>query len=130
MNITDIQGKLEQLNAALEAKGYTQAACQFHIDSGALSEFWIVVKCSAGGDSMSEYCCGETYDYVVNEADAFIRNLPSMEEKRLHNFMDGLGKLIDKGRDIGIDVEFLNPLTASMEKLSKNVLTYRSGAVK
>ena len=38
------------------------------------------------------------------------------------NINPSLGRLIDQGRDIGIEVDFLNPLTAMMKKLATNAL--------
>jgi hypothetical protein len=34
-----------------------------------------------------------------------------------------MGRLIDQGRDIGMEVEFMNPLTEMMGKLSTNIIT-------
>lgn len=36
--------------------------------------------------------------------------------------MKDLGRHIDKGREIGIETEFLNPLAETMQRLSKNAI--------
>lgn len=55
-------------------------------------------------------------------AKAWVRDIPSPEEIAHKAFMAQLGRLIDKGREVGVDVDFLNPLTAMMEKLATNAL--------
>ena len=52
-----------------------------------------------------------------------IADLPSLEEQRLREFQRDLGNLIDKGRDYGIDVDFVNPLIATAKKLAENAIT-------
>ena len=39
------------------------------------------------------------------------------------DFITAMGRLIDQGRDIGMEVEFMNPLTEMMGKLSTNIIT-------
>lgn len=56
------------------------------------------------------------------EAHAWVDAIPTAEERERQDFMDQLGRLIDKGRDVGIEVDFLNPLTTMMEKLASNAL--------
>lgn len=59
---------------------------------------------------------------AILEAEQWIRDIPSREEIEHRAFMTQLGRLIDKGREVGVDVDFLNPLTAMMEKLATNAL--------
>ena len=47
---------------------------------------------------------------------------PSQEERDHEQFTAALGRLIDQGRDLGIEVDFLNPLTQMMERLATNAL--------
>lgn len=53
----------------------------------------------------------------------FIDNLKSVEDTKRDDFIAAVGRLIDQGRDVGIEVDFLNPLTQMMEKLSSNIIT-------
>lgn len=64
-------------------------------------------------------------DIAVARALAFIAELPSAETARLHEFMAKLGTVINDGRDLGIAVEFLNPLTETMKRLSENAITHK-----
>lgn len=62
------------------------------------------------------------FDEVFAEAHAWIDAIPTADERAHQAFTASLGRLIDQGRDIGIEVDFLNPLTAMMEKLATNAL--------
>lgn len=53
----------------------------------------------------------------------FIDNLKSVKDTKRDDFIAAVGRLIDQGRDVGIEVDFLNPLTQMMEKLSSNIIT-------
>jgi hypothetical protein len=54
---------------------------------------------------------------------SYVDALPSKAEIEHAEFMTMVGRAIDRGRDMGIDVQFLNPLTAMMEALATNALT-------
>ena len=62
------------------------------------------------------------FDEWFAEAHAWIDAIPTVDERAHQAFTASLGRLIDQGRDIGIEVDFLNPLTAMMEKLATNAL--------
>jgi len=61
-------------------------------------------------------------DQAFQDARAWILDIPSPEEREHQQFTAALGRLIDQGRDLGIEVDFLNPLTQMMEKLATNAL--------
>lgn len=67
---------------------------------------------------------GDTFEEVLDAADAFVAALPPINESRRREWMKDLGRHIDKGREIGIETEFLNPLEASMKRLASNALTH------
>lgn len=52
----------------------------------------------------------------------WIDKIPTKETRERNAFLRDLGHLIDTGKDVGIEVEFLNPLTAMMKTLSENVI--------
>lgn len=66
---------------------------------------------------------GNTPECAVQALMDVIASLPSQDEARLREFQHDLGKLIDKGRDYGIDVDFVNPLIATAKRLADNALT-------
>lgn len=53
----------------------------------------------------------------------FVDGLASVEETKKNDFIAAVGRLIEQGRDVGIDVDFLNPLTDMMKALSTNIIT-------
>jgi hypothetical protein len=59
---------------------------------------------------------------LLKDAHDWVDAIPSAEQRAHDAFTKSLGRLIDQGRDIGIEVDFLNPLTAMMEKLATNAL--------
>lgn len=59
---------------------------------------------------------------ALQDAQAWICDIPSPEEREHQQFTAALGRLIDRGRDLGIEVDFLNPLTQMMERLATNAL--------
>jgi hypothetical protein len=61
-------------------------------------------------------------DQAFQDARAWILDIPSPEEREHQQFTAALGRLIDQGRNLGIEVDFLNPLTEMMEKLATNAL--------
>jgi hypothetical protein len=68
---------------------------------------------------------GDTFDEIHEKAIEYIIELPSAEQAKLHRFMGELGKVIDGGRDAGIDIDFMNPLLDTMKRLSENVITHQ-----
>jgi len=66
-------------------------------------------------------------DTAMTEALTWIAQIPSQAEREHNAFVRQVGRLIDSGRDIGIDVAFLNPLTDMMTRLSENILEDKRG---
>lgn len=65
---------------------------------------------------------GDTFEEALDAADAFLAALPPINESRRREWMKDLGRHIDKGREIGIETEFLNPLAETMQRISKNAI--------
>lgn len=125
MNIQEIQRRISALNDKLIERGWQQPDCQLHIHSGT---FWVrMCADNPSGkydDHLSEYIPSDTALEALAAAEK--ETIPDATEKVKQDFVKSLGKLIDKGREIGVDVEFINPLEASMRKLSENILEYSS----
>lgn len=66
-------------------------------------------------------------DDAMHDAMGFIQSIPTQAEREHNAFIRQVGRLIDSGREVGIDVAFLNPLTDMMRKLSENVLEDKRG---
>ena len=75
-----------------------------------------------GGDYNLKEVYASTFEEALDAADAFLAALPPINESRRREWMKDLGRHIDKGREIGIETEFLNPLAETMQRLSKNAI--------
>lgn len=76
-----------------------------------------------GSDTSFEFLRADSLAEALDKADAFVAKQPDAEERRMHEFMGALGKVIDLGRESGIDSDFINPLEIQMKKLSENIIT-------
>jgi hypothetical protein len=126
--IDEIYAAINPMPAMLCAKGKKNPSVRFDIEANAgvqVSMHW--TKPGAYGDWDRDYqvFMGGTAAEVISKARAFIESLPDAKTARLHDFMGQLGKVIDAGRDLGIDVDYLNPLTDTMKRLSENILTHQ-----
>lgn len=120
--IEEIDAAIIELNKALEDKGWRRPRCEFNADG----RYWFKIQADHpidGGDNIFKYCGGtDSVDDALNEARAKIRSLPSGKEAATDDFRKALAKLIDKGTALGIDADFLNPLTEQMRALSENII--------
>lgn len=126
--IDEIYAAINPMPAMLSAKGKVGPVSYLRIEANAgidLTLSWVKTGSSKEWDR--EYKCihGDTADEAIADAISFITALPDAKTARLHDFMGQLGKMIDAGRDLGIDVEYLNPLTDTMRRLSENILTHQ-----
>ena len=65
----------------------------------------------------------DTIEGALDEADAFLATLPPINEIRRREFLESLAKLIETGREIGIETDIINPLEATMNRLASNAIT-------
>ena len=127
-----IQKRIDDLSAAMIAKGMREPHAQVDIRANEQPQIYLRWKRGFGRDS---YGRAEQYKFFVgdistvfDDASAFVADQPDAEQAKLHDFMAALGSVIDIGRENGIDADFLNPLVASMKKLSENAITDRRAA--
>lgn len=126
--INEIYDAINPMPAMLSAKGKVKPVAYLRIEANAqigLNFSW--TKSGAARDWECDYQCfnGDTADEVIAKALQFINALPDAKTAKLHDFMGQLGKVIDTGRDLGIDVDYLNPLTETMKRLSENIITHQ-----
>lgn len=69
----------------------------------------------------------EALSELLSEAWKYINGLKTPEQRARELFLREFGRTLDKARDLGFGVEFLNPLEESMRKLSENILEDHSG---
>jgi len=126
--IDEIYAAINPMPAMLSAKGKVGPVVSLSIEANArimLHLRW--TKSGARNDWDCDYqsFIAETADKAIEKATGFIVALPDAGTARLHDFMGQLGKVIDAGRDLGIDVDYLNPLTDTMKRLAENVITHQ-----
>jgi len=127
MNPVDIKNKLASLEQQVRDLGYVRVRASLYINF--LNEGMSVsVEYRAASDARAEdkfihssYEAG--YDALFEKVETFIKSLPPIAEKRKQEFIAKLGSLLEMGREIGIEVDFINPLTDMMKKLSSNIIT-------
>jgi len=133
MDSKDIQQRVNALSKAMLAKGLREPSATLRFECNAEVSVYLRWKDVTKPDSFYssgefQHFDGSTPEQVMDNAAAFIEGLPSAEEARMKQFMGALANVIDLGKGNGIDVEFLNPLQATMKKLSENILTDQRAA--
>lgn len=126
MNVEQIQRAVNELQKALAAKGKHGVDADFRIEAHAdhvLTLEWRKAGAIHSYDKDYEWIRGGDPDELITKARQFIHDLPSAEETKFREFMGALGNVIELGRTNGIDVDFINPLTETMKRLSENALT-------
>jgi len=133
--IRQLQNKLDaadvhrqQVTFYMWGNGYS--AVRFEIEYSTVPEFGATYETFKRSLTHDEMCDLLTepglltakLDEWFAEAHAWIDAIPTADERAHQAFTKSLGRLIDQGRDIGIEVDFLNPLTSMMEKLATNAL--------
>lgn len=126
--IEEVYAAVNPMPAMLSAKGRVNPRITIEFEANARVVVWLrwqAERPKYRGDEEIKGAYGYTADEAVAKALAMIKALPSLKEAKLHAFMADLGRLIDDGRSVGIDVEYLNPLTETMKRLSENIITYQ-----
>lgn len=126
------QKRVNDLAAAMVAKGMREPSADLWLTANAESAVCLKWKAGIGrdrvfGSEKYEFLKG-TVAEVLDKAELFIAEQPDAEQAKLNDFMTALGAVIDIGRQHGIEADYLNPLVASMKKLSENVITDQRAA--
>lgn len=132
MNTEIAQKRVNDLSDAMVAKGMRQPSATLTLNSNAVPDVYL--KWKAGIDT-GRLFDSDKYEFIrgdvaeaLDKAAAFIAKQPDAEQAKLQDFMAALGSVIDIGRKHNIEVEFLNPLVATMKTLSENVITDQRAA--
>lgn len=127
MNPVEIKLEIERLAAVAAAKGYYLPKITLRLNwVGYELNASIETRIDADAQEKSEFVSATYKDgfaVLLQRVEAKIASLPSIEDAKRDAFIAAVGRLIDQGKDIGIDVKFLNPLTEMMTKLSTNIIT-------
>ncbi len=133
MDIADIQARIDSMPAALNAKGKREPSVYVSLNANSSTSLMLTWKRVAGdppprygnGEHISHHIVGVDISTLIDKADAIIASLPSIEEARMTEFTNLLAQTIEMGNAHGIDVQFVNPLTEAMKRLSENALTHQ-----
>ena len=129
MTYEEIQKRVNELSAVMLAKGMVAPQAEIHISSEKIPGAYLRWSDkSAQYGSESEWISASTVDEAIARSEAFIASRPSAEQAKMNEFLRALGKVIDIGNEYGIEADYLNPLVASMKKLSENVITFQKDA--
>jgi hypothetical protein len=128
MNATELLSEAKRLEKKILDKGYVSPSVTFKIN-------WLSddLSASMSYQSSNDYETQKNiypsaslengWEPMIKQMDDYIDALISVSEAKKNDFIAAMGRLIDKGREIDIDVEYLNPLTEMMGKLSTNIIT-------
>jgi hypothetical protein len=123
------QKRVNDLAAAMVAKGMVSPEAQLMLKSNAEPCVFMEWKDKSTTYGTAYECArAETVAEAFDAATAFVAAHPTAEQARLNEFLRSLGKVIDIGREYGIEADYLNPLVASMKKLSENIITDQRAA--
>lgn len=135
MTITTIKAMYNAINplpAMLSAKGRVNPSVKVEFEANTSRIYiWLAWEKQHNpeyhGQQYTVLCKGDTIDMALADAMVKLKKLPSAKDENTRAFMRDLGKLIDNGRKIGLEVEFMNPLVESMKRLSENIITHQPG---
>lgn len=130
MKQSEMKHKVDALANAALAKGLREPEVSVHVKSYQTAPSILLCWKDKSRNFESAYrsFTEDTLEGSFLIANEYVENLPTPEQAKLNEFMACLGKVIDLGKDNGVDVEFLNPLTATMKRLSENALTFQKSA--
>jgi len=133
MNSKEIQKRVNVLSKVMLQKGLREPAAVMRFECNAEIDVYLRWKDVTKHNDL--YSSGEFKSFTANtpegafeKAEEFLIGLPSAEETRMKQFIGALANVIELGKDNGVEVEFLNPLQATMKKLSENILTDQRAA--
>jgi len=130
MHTDEIQRRIDQIVLAMLAKGLPQPGAEFEVRANMTPRLTLTWKQEGRiCDRHYEFVDGATPAAILDDADKLIAALPSAEENRRNAFLSALGKVIDLGRENGIEVEFINPLVKTMKRLAEAALTDQRGSI-
>lgn len=127
MTYEEIQKAVNEISKMMTDRGLGHHTCSIDIKANESPCFYIGCYDRIFGGLNSKFIRGESPQDVFEETKAFVMALPNKKDLNKQAFMAELATVIDKGKDLGIDVEFLNPLVEQMRSLSENIITDTRG---
>jgi hypothetical protein len=125
MDSHEIQNRMDDLSRAMLAKGLRNPSAQVQVQAHVAPLVYMTWGVWPEPDSRTEIIRDPDIREAIQTAFDLVKALPSPEEAKRQHFMASLAKVIDLGRENGIEVDFVNPLVETMKRLSENALTYQ-----
>lgn len=125
MDAKQIQNAVNVMLADMVARGLRSPQCTAMIAAEATPSIylhWDEDGCTYGRTEIGQ---GDNIAEALQNAKEILEAIPPKADRDKAEFARLLANAIDKGRAIGVEVEFLNPLTETMKRLSENALTYQ-----
>jgi len=126
MTPVEIKNALERIEDTIREKGYYNPKITMSVGwIGYDLTIHINYRTEPSSLSLDKFIhdeCGVGFDGMIRQAEQFVTTMQSIADAKRDQFIAAVGRLIEQGRDIGMEVEFLNPLTDMMTKLSTNIL--------
>lgn len=144
MDLQEFYRKLKTARETLESvEGVTYCAVDSYTWTGAITAIAITASYEAGADRKREQFerklthdqidAGEHVDAWARAAladlHAWINEIPTPEELEQQAFNRAVATVLERGRDIGIDADTLDPIRALMQRLATNALEDKRGKV-
>jgi hypothetical protein len=130
--LQSLVSELTSMEHALTELGFQSADSDLSLHWGHSSPLRITLAYYCNGepqnwDRTARTETDEALTELLAAAWTHIRQLKTPEQLARELFLHEFGRTLDKARDLGFGVEFLNPLEASMRQLSENILEDKSG---
>lgn len=129
MDTDEIQRRLDAMVSAMLDKGKREPNATMFVNANAEPRVMLKWKRTAsdpvsiyGADDITNFLTG-AFGEILDNADNLISGLPTPEQARMAEFTAQLAATIELGKANGIDVQFVNPLTEAMKRLSENAIT-------
>ena len=124
MDTNAIQKRLNEIASAMMTKGLRNPGANFKLNANVQPTVYLTWdNLKSRHDNHYKWIHGDDIRAMLAEADEFVAAMPDRDQARMNEFMTALGSVIDLGRENNIEVDFVNPLIATMKRLSENVLT-------
>lgn len=127
----DMEEEVANLKALLKGKGLLDPEVTLEVSTSDWRPVRLQMHYKVREDSTTTYktIYGEEgvmdLDRVSDEARTYIAELKSKEELEHEEFMAMLGRVMDRAKDLGMDEDFINPLTSMMKKLASNAIEHK-----
>lgn len=127
----DMEAEVADLKALLSLKGLLDPEVTLEVSTSDWRPVRLQMHYKVREDSTYTYKTiyadkgVEDLDRVSDEARTYITELKSKEELEHEEFMAMLGRVMDRAKDLGMDEDFINPLTSMMKKLASNAIEHK-----